>query len=580
MIRLIFGALALFLLSSNVAHAQMMMMSQQQLNFPDSRDCPIEQPFSPTPEKIETGADGTSIVFPMNGYRIRRMEFKGIETPTDIEITWVPKEQPEKWGTRTGQMSIKSSDQCHVIWFFAPIDVPTKQIEVRSRGQISGLTISFSDKTWDHEGTCSARTLCPALVSNGKRCESRPHSNSCETFLSLFKKLTETEQCRRSGDSSPVPGIWVCDELLQRNDVFDGSINILKRLKKQKNKEAPTFYGSREFRRTLDGALLEEYFDGRDEPTPPPSFYTPPDPRKIAKWRDNKKALLNAGYTELSGSDAVRFLAGNSVVIRSMDTPSGWRTFPENTTNLYYFSDQRTAYECAGIDCWTSHWKVNGKDVCFEMPESCDEPQYKTYTAPRIFKAPHPNIRTGKIGVYLTNNFIMHSVIRGNATIAPLFDTNATPKMTEVNAKDFAQEIEASSKFSGGDQKVPIVGHRAIPFMIGHTFISDETVTDDQGNVHLCPKQGVYYSPDGRVITFDCDHNNDRWSMHITRWKSSSNGLCMEDLRGDGRFGCGDRFAVVYLTPSNKRDVWFVMTKQTYSDKKVLAHEGNIFNFK
>jgi hypothetical protein len=174
----------------------------------------------------------------------------------------------------------------------------------------------------------------------------------------------------------------------------------------------------------------------------------------------------------------------------------------------------------------------------------------------------------------------MHSVVRGNVTIASLFDANGTGKMTEVNAKDFAQEIEASSKFSGGDQKVPIVGRRAIPFLIGNTFISDETVTDDQGNIRLCPKQGLYYSPDGRVIAFDCDHNNDGWSMHITHWKSSSSGLCMEDISGDGTFGCGDHFATAYLTPSNKKDVWFVMTEQAYPDKRVLAHEGNIFNFK
>jgi hypothetical protein len=574
MTRIVFVALTLWMLAANFAQAQMMMMSQQELKLPDAQDCPIEKPFSPQPEKIESTSEGTRIVYPMDGYVIRRIEFKGVQAPTDIEINWVPRDDPETWGTTSAQLSIKSSDECHFNWFFAPGNVPAKQIEVRSRRQISGLTVLFSDKTWDHEGNCSAKELCPKLVSTSKQCEERPNSNACGTFLSLFKKLTESEQCRRSGDFSPVPGAWVCDEL-QQSAVMEGSINTLKRLRKLRNATATSFYASQEFRGILDGYLLEEYLDGRDEPKPTPSNDT--RPKKIAKWRDNEKAPLNSGYTELSGSDAVRFLTGNSVIIKSTDTPRSWRTFPEDTTNLYYFADRRTAYECSGDDCWTSRWKVDDKDVCFESPlQFCDEPEHKTWTAPRIFEAPHSNKGTGKIGVYLTNKFIMHSVVRGNVTIAPLFDANGTGKMTEVNAKDFAQEIEASSKFSGGDQKVPIVGRRAIAFLIGNTFISDETVTDDQGNIRLCPKQGLYYSPDGRVITFDCDHNNDRWSMHITHWKSSSSGLCS----GDGTFGCGDRFATVYLTPSNKKDVWFVMTEQAYPDKRVLAHEGNIFNFK
>lgn len=215
MTRIAFVALTLWMLAANFAQAQMMMMSQQELKLPDAQDCPIEKPFSPQPEKIESTSEGTRIVYPMDGYVIRRIEFKGAQAPTDIEINWVPRDDPETWGTRSAQLSVKSSDECHFNWFFAPGNVPAKQIKVRSRGQISGLTVLFSDKTWDHEGNCSATELCPKLVSTSKQCEERPNSNACGAFLSLFKKLTESEQCRRSGDFSPVPGAWVCDELQQ-----------------------------------------------------------------------------------------------------------------------------------------------------------------------------------------------------------------------------------------------------------------------------------------------------------------------------------------------------------------------------
>jgi hypothetical protein len=255
-------ALALWVFAMSSGQTQMMMMSQEQLSLPDVQDCPIEKPFSPQPEKVVSNAEGTTIVYPMNGYLIHRIEFIGLKTPADLEITWVPQDEPERWGTKSAELSIKSSDECRFNWFFAPDNVPTRKIEVRSRGPISGLIISFSDKTWDHEGTCSAKELCPKVISSGKQCEARPHSSSCDTFLVLFKKLTEREQCKRRIDFSPVPAIWVCDEL-QQSQVMASSINILKKIRKLRNNEAISFYGSQEFKSILDGAFLEDYFNGR-----------------------------------------------------------------------------------------------------------------------------------------------------------------------------------------------------------------------------------------------------------------------------------------------------------------------------
>jgi hypothetical protein len=186
--------------------------------------------------------------------------------------------------------------------------------------------------------------------------------------------------------------------------------------------------------------------------------------------------------------------------------------------------------------------------------------------------------RTGRIGVYLTYKSIIHAVVRGNATIAPLLKPSGVGKMIEVNSADFAQEIEASSKFSGGDKQVPVNGTRAISFLIGNTFISGETATDEHG-VHLCPEQGYYYSPDGRIITFNCYHWPDFWGMHVTHWKLASGRLCIEDLSGNGAFGCGDRFEIVYLTPFDRRDQWLVVTDD-FPLRKIVGYSGNVFNFK
>ncbi len=299
--------------------------------------------------------------------------------------------------------------------------------------------------------------------------------------------------------------------------------------------------------------------------------------KKAGILPDKTEALLKSGYVELSGDDAVSFLVGNSVVIKKTDAPKG---FPAGDTDYrYYFSDRHTAYECVANDCWTQSWKVDGKDICFEIPSVlCDDPTHRFYAAPRLFRAPRPDGRTGKIGIYLTYKSNLHSVVRGNATIAPLLDANGVGKMIEVNSADFAQEIEASSKFSEGDKQVPVNGTPAISFLIGNTFISGETATDENGGVHLCPDQGYYYSPDGRIITFNCHHWPDQWSMHMTHWKLASGRLCIEGLSGNGAFGCGDRFEIVYLTPSDKHDEWLVLAEDF--PRKIFGYAGNVFHFK
>src|ERR1700676_5434184 len=60
--------------------------------------------------------------------------------------------------------------------------------------------------------------------------------------------------------------------------------------------------------------------------------------------QDKTEVLLNSGYVELSGDDAVSFLVGNSVVIKKTDAPKGFAA--GESDQHYYFSDRHTAYEC------------------------------------------------------------------------------------------------------------------------------------------------------------------------------------------------------------------------------------------
>jgi hypothetical protein len=309
--------------------------------------------------------------------------------------------------------------------------------------------------------------------------------------------------------------------------------------------------------------------------------------QRAALFQDKTEALLKRGYVELSGEDAVNFLVGNTIVIKKTDTPKGVAAV--DFDSRYYLVDRNAAYVCVANNCSTQSWKVDGWEICVELSEKCDDQTYKSYDAPRVFKAPRPHERTGRIGIYLTFKSIVHAVVKGNTTIAPLIDPSGVGKMIEVNSADFSQEIgelysaeellrrSVQPRREQPGDKVLIKGPRAISLLIGNTFISGETATDEHGS-HPCPVQGYYYSPDGRIITFNCFHWPDHWGMSITHWKMSSGRLCIEDAENLGTFGCGDRFEKVYLTPSDRHDEWFVITEDF--PRQIFGHTGNVFNFK
>jgi hypothetical protein len=244
-------------------------------------DCPIEKPYTPEPDHSRTTQAQESLFFPMDGYLYHRIQFSGLSATTDLEIIWTPENpyfpfqgQPlwiQPWPEKTAHLLVaQGSPQCFYNWFFSPGNVPG-HIEIRARESLAGLKVSFSDRTWDHEGECPARQLCPVLVRYMHQCRSAPRSKSCDALIDTADHLTSPYRCRRTADFEPVPAIWVCDELMASN-VLEDMLHLLKRLKTAK---ARPFYLSEHFRGVLDGALAEEYMSDpeRDRPTTPRARY-------------------------------------------------------------------------------------------------------------------------------------------------------------------------------------------------------------------------------------------------------------------------------------------------------------------
>jgi hypothetical protein len=302
--------------------------------------------------------------------------------------------------------------------------------------------------------------------------------------------------------------------------------------------------------------------------------------KKVVLFRDKAKELLKRGYVELSGEDATDFLVGNSVLIKKTNLP--WHLRTSAIDHRYYFSDRHTAYQCVADDCWTDYWKVDGTMICFEFPSQCDDPTYRLYSEPRLFKAPRPDKRTGVIGLYVTFNSNVYAVVKENATISPLIDQpKGVGDFIKIRSGDFAEDIEASRKHSGDDKKVLVAGDRALSLLIGNTFMSDETATDKSGRVYSCPVEGYYYSLDGRIIMFNCHHTPDRpdtWSMHPANWKSAPGGRFICEDRSYGEHGCLTPIGMVYLVPSDHPDEWLALAQDF--PRKISGYAGNVFGFR
>jgi hypothetical protein len=218
----------------------------------ETTDCPIAKPFEPG-YRIQNTADMQSIIYPMQGYKLSRIQILSSEK-ADIKIIWTPVEK--FWGEQSANVSVSENTTLCVLTDSFPVHTPAKQIEIRTKQKIEGLKVFFSDVPWDYEGECQAKALCPVFLRTMNQCKTRPDATACHGFIEYLHNLTSRNQCRREFDTGPVPAIWLCDGITNENDILGDAMHLLKSLK---FKKAIDFYESSEFRGVLDGEYAEEY---------------------------------------------------------------------------------------------------------------------------------------------------------------------------------------------------------------------------------------------------------------------------------------------------------------------------------
>ncbi len=119
--------------------------------------------------------------------------------------------------------------------------------------------------------TCPVPTVLPVLDRAYHECSNGHVNGSCETFIESFRKLVPEYDCQRPFDATPsrnyiVPAIWLAGD-----GALEDYVRLLWRLASSKDKVltekyfrnaiagAKELFGSKEFRRVLDGHLAETY---------------------------------------------------------------------------------------------------------------------------------------------------------------------------------------------------------------------------------------------------------------------------------------------------------------------------------
>lgn len=304
--------------------------------------------------------------------------------------------------------------------------------------------------------------------------------------------------------------------------------------------------------------------------------------RKQASWNRGPE-LRRAGYVELVGEEAVRFLVGNSVLVQksgsSDDEKDGAETYPK----IYYFLNDHTIYECGTAkesDCFVHSWGLQDNQICIDAGPCAERP--------KIMKSPRSEDhaeKRGRLGAYLWFDHFVYDIVSGDRTGGLRFETHISARPIELARADFEQEIKDASQYSGGDKRVPISGPRASPLLIGNTFLSDDAarLSKDQA-ADACPKQGTYYSPDGRVISFTCHAGpSDRlWSIGIAHWKIES-GLFCRDSPVDmsiGKFGCAPATITAIFAPQESGASDKMLIQDSDSGNALTGYTGNVLNFR
>jgi hypothetical protein len=286
---------------------------------------------------------------------------------------------------------------------------------------------------------------------------------------------------------------------------------------------------------------------------------------------DRGSQLRHAGYSELSGANAARFLVGNSVMMREPDyTDSDGPPAMIRTT--YYFLDEHTMYECGATsdsNCFVGYWTVKGNEICLIF--IC-----KPFD---VFQSPHAKVRrnhSGKLGILLTYAVYSHEIVKGKRVDAPRFDLHTSARAIELPRAELNGEVKDEGK-SGEADKISISGARATSLLVGNTFLLDDAATSSKDPaMKTCPARGTYYSPDGRIVEFTCDGWPHILTMWISHWRIEAGRFCREDREEIGAFGCNDAGLTAIPAPGEAGT----------GDKMIIldidgeaAYAGNVLNF-
>jgi hypothetical protein len=292
---------------------------------------------------------------------------------------------------------------------------------------------------------------------------------------------------------------------------------------------------------------------------------------------DKRGEYRKAGYAELTGAEAARFLIGNSVIVPERKEGATIVSLGR----IYYFLDDHRFYQCEMTssegDCEFGSWSVNEKGICFDIG-ACGQPL-------TVFRSPkwqEWKRRDGQLGVYLTYEHFVSKIVKGNLANGPSFESHVSGHAIELTRSEVAKK---AAQFNLPNGELRIYGEYALSQLTGNTFLSkDAEVRLKDSPEDFCPEQGAYYSPDGILVSFACNAQLHSWSIGITRWKAESGKLCRDEADSPQQFGC--RAAVVTAVPA-QRD--FAESEKMHVlnfggggliEDALTAYSGNVFKFK
>jgi len=293
---------------------------------------------------------------------------------------------------------------------------------------------------------------------------------------------------------------------------------------------------------------------------------------------DKRPEYRQAGYTELTGADAARFLVGNSVIVP--EEKDG--TMIASQKQIYYFLDDHAMYQCGtagGTQCFIGSWSVAGDEICLDVG-GCIKP-FVVLRSPRWEDWER---QAGRLGIYLTNNHVAYEVVKGNWTAGPLFDSRMSGHPIELNRVDFAKEVAAADRFNLPNGQIRVYGSRALSLLIGNTFLSkDAEAAMKSDPENFCPKEGEYYSPDGTVIHFTCDGSpKHSWWTGITHWKVVSGLWCGTYFDHVEDFECKQAVVTAVPAPQSADGKIRILDYggSGLIDNSRTAYSGNVFKFR